>query len=371
MVGSCHTGKHSSCSGLSMKVEFSPDVQPVQQLDQPAVIHTSVPAPVKGMDELAFLFNQEVDTNSRTLGERKIGVRVLPSEQLAHIYDQLGHPAQATLASFSRRIRWQLLQQPNVDKLLELAGGDPARAFVVLKYVAAQADTEVRPAEAALARDAIAKLEVRYKGEIQAGLNIAVALQAASVDPQERQALRTLYYASVVTRQSLATMMHALLGVYGGDRFADGLKVMRKALADDIAAKVSSMPTPLLRTLLLGLQSCGQLSGVLAGCHALLQRLGIDHDAVGLLQRLLGFAGSGISTAEILRFGDDFGGASERQKLLSLNALYPLVQQLPLALWLDSRVREETLRGFLAVMGEMERIARGPARFPDELGPLA
>lgn len=204
----------------------------------------------------------------------------------------------------------------------------------------------------------------------QAGLNIAVALQAASVDPQERQALRTLYYASVVTRQSLATMMHALLGVYGGDRFADGLKVMRKALADDIAAKVSSMPTPLLRTLLLGLQSCGQLSGVLAGCHALLQRLGIDHDAVGLLQRLLGFAGSGISTAEILRFGMILW-ASERQKLLSLNALYPLVQQLPLALWLDSRVREETLRGFLAVMGEMERIARGPARFPDELGPLA
>jgi type III secretion protein W len=260
---------------MSMKVEFSPDVQTVQPLDQPVVSPTSVPVPAKGMDELAYLFNQEVDLNSRTLSERKIGVRVLPMEQLAQFYEQLGHPAQATLASISRRVRWQLLQQPHLDKLLELAGGDPARAFVVLKYVAAQADTEVRPSEAALARDAIAKLEVRFKGQIQAGLNIAVALQAACVDPQERQALRTLYYASVVTRQSLATMMQALLGVYGGERFADGLKVMRKALADDIAASVSSLPTPLLRTLLLGLQSCGQLSAVLAGCHALLQRLGI------------------------------------------------------------------------------------------------
>lgn len=182
-----------------MKVEFSPDVQTVRQLDQPAVSPTSASAPVVGMDELAHLFSQEVDLNSRALSERTIGVRVLPAEQLAHIYDQLGHPAQATLASISRRVRWQLLQQPDVGKLLEIAGGDPARAFVVLKYVAALADTEVRPSEAALARDAIAKLEVRFKGQIQAGLNIAVALQAASVDPQERQALRTLYYASVVS----------------------------------------------------------------------------------------------------------------------------------------------------------------------------
>ncbi|MGH8450511.1 TyeA family type III secretion system gatekeeper subunit [Pseudomonas sp.] len=354
-----------------MKVEFSPDVQTVQPLDQPVVSPTSVPVPAKGMDELAYLFNQEVDLNSRTLSERKIGVRVLPMEQLAQFYEQLGHPAQATLASISRRVRWQLLQQPHLDKLLELAGGDPARAFVVLKYVAAQADTEVRPSEAALARDAIAKLEVRFKGQIQAGLNIAVALQAACVDPQERQALRTLYYASVVTRQSLATMMQALLGVYGGERFADGLKVMRKALADDIAASVSSLPTPLLRTLLLGLQSCGQLSAVLAGCHALLQRLGISHDAVALLQRLLAFAGSGIAAAEILRLGEELLGGANTQQLLVLNALYPLFQQLPLALWLDSRVREETLRNFLAVMGELDRVTRGPARFPGELGALA
>ena len=150
-----------------------------------------------------------------------------------------------------------LLQKPTVEKLLELTGRDPARAFVVLKYVAAHADSEARPAEAALARDAINRLEIRFKGEIQAGLNIASALQTASIDPQERQALRTLYYASVVARQSLATMMQALLGVYGGERFHDGLKIMRKALADDIAALVSSSPTAVLRTLLLGLQSCG------------------------------------------------------------------------------------------------------------------
>jgi type III secretion protein W len=256
----------------------------------------------------------------------------------------------------------QLLQNPTVDKLLEIVGGDPARAFVVLKYVAGQADAEVRPSEAALARNAVTKLEARFKGEIQAGLNIAVALQAASVDPQERQALRSLYYASVVTRQSLATMMQALLGVYGGEQFHVGLKVMRKALADDIAALVSSMPTPLLRTLLLGLRSCGQLSAVWAGCQALIQRLGIGHDAIALLQRLVGYAGTGIAAGEILRLGDDLGGGATARQLVSLNALYPLIQQMPLALWPDSRVRQETLTSFVAVMDELDRIVRGAKR---------
>lgn len=213
-----------------MKVESTPDVQTIQRLDSPVVGHPPAPVPAKGVDELAHLFNQEVDANLRTLNQRNVGVRVPPTEQLAQLYDQLGHPAQATLAAISRRIRLQLLQHPSVDKLLDLADGDPARAFVVLKYVAAQADTEVRPSEAGLARDAIARLEARFKGQIQAGLNIAAALQIVGVDPHERQALRALYYASVVTRQSLATMMQALLGIYGGERFAEGLKVDRKSV---------------------------------------------------------------------------------------------------------------------------------------------
>ncbi|MBN2990747.1 type III secretion system gatekeeper subunit SctW [Pseudomonas cedrina subsp. fulgida] len=354
-----------------MKVESSSEVQTVQPLDQSAAIKTSAAAPANGVDELAHLFNLEVANNSQPLSQRNVSVRVPPIEQMAELYRQLGHPAKKTLAMISLLTREALRQHAGVTQLLKLSEGDPARAFVVLKHVAAQADTEVRPSEAALARDAIAKLEVRFKGEIQAGLNIALALQAASVDPQERQALRMLYYASVVTRQSLATMMQALLGVYGGERFGDGLKVMRKALADDIAAKVSSMPTPLLRSLLLGLQSCGQLSGVLTGCHALIQRLGIHHDAVSLLQRLLSFAGAGITAAEILRLGDELAEGPDTRKLVSLNALYPLIQQLPLAIWLDGRVREETLRNFLAVMGELDRLTRNPARFPGERGVMA
>lgn len=348
-----------------MKVESPNDVHSVQRLDPITVTPASTPAPAK-VDELVQLFSQEVELNSRALAQRSMGIRVPPTEHLAQLYDQLGHPAQASLAAVSRRIRMQLLQHPKVDTLLGLTGGDPALAFVVLKHVAAQADAEVRPSEAALARDAIAKLEIRFKGEIQAGLNIAATLQAASVDPQERQALRALYYASVVTRQSLATMMQALLGVYGSEQFGAGLKVMRKALTDDIAAQVSSVPTALLRTLLLGLQSCGQLSGVLASCQTLIRRLGVEHDPVNLLQRLLGYASSGIAPSEVLRLGEDVAGSTAPRRLVALNALYPLVQQLPVPLWSDSRVRQEALHLFLVVMDELTQIERAPKPFTGE-----
>ncbi|WP_338509795.1 TyeA family type III secretion system gatekeeper subunit [Pseudomonas poae] len=131
------------------------------------------------------------------------------------------------------------------------------------------------------------------------------------------------------------------------------------------------MTTPRLRTLLLALQSCGQLGTVLASCHALIERLGIDHDAVSLLQRLLGYAGSGIDAGEILRLGHDLGHNPSLRQVVLLNALYPLMRDLPLALWPDSRVRQNALDCFIAVMGELERSERKPSRFAGDLGALA
>ena len=352
-----------------MKVESIPDVQTLQSLDRPAPVsmaHAQASVAVPGADDLALLFSQEVAFNSKALSQRTLGARVTPVEQLSQLYDQLGHPAQASLAAITRRVRLQLLQRPGVEKLLELTGNDPARTYVVLRQVTAQAEAEVRKTEAALARDALAKLEVRYQREIQAGLNIAMALHVATDDPQERQAVRALYYATVVLRQSLATMMQSLLGVYGGEQFAAGLNVMRRALADDIAAQASSIPSAKLRTLLIGLQSCGQLGGALSNCAQLIQRLKVEHDAVVLLQRLLGYAGGGIAPAEVQRLAGDLTGASCAGHLTTLNGIYPMLKGLPLALWRDSRGRQEGLHNVLVVMDELTRLEKLPPRPGDD-----
>ncbi|NWE79499.1 type III secretion system gatekeeper subunit SctW [Pseudomonas yamanorum] len=352
-----------------MKLDPNFDVQKSQRSDQP--VPASIDSqPVRqspaasAVDDLAALFSQEVELNSRGLGRRQLGTRVTPVQQLAQLYEQLGHPAQATLATIARNVRVQLLLRPSIDKLLDLTGNDPARTFVVLKQVAAQAQAEARTNEAALASDALARLEIRFKPQIQAGLNIALALQANSDDPNLRQAVRNVYYASVVARQSLASMMQALLGLFGGDEFGHGLKLMRRALADDIAAYSPSLPTAQLRTLLLGLRSCGQLGSVLASCQGLIDRLvalhpGIDRDAVALLQRLLGYVSTGIAPAEIQRLASELGGAALSDQVVSLNTLYPVFGSLPLALWRDSKGRQEALLGFMVVMDEYALSERG------------
>ncbi|WP_010177053.1 type III secretion system gatekeeper subunit SctW [Pseudomonas sp. PAMC 25886] len=352
-----------------MKLDPNIDVQKSQRPDQP--VPASIDSqPVRqapaasGVDDLAALFSQEVELNSKGLSRRQLGTRVTPVEQLTQLYEQLGHPAQTTLATIARNVRVQLLLKPSVDKLLDLTGNDPARTFVVLKQVAAQALAQARTNEAALANDALARLEIRFKPQIQAGLNIALALQASSDDPNLRQAVRHVYYASVVARQSLAGMMNALLGLFGGNEFGHGLKLMRRALADDIAAHSPSLPTAQLRTLLMGLRSCGQLGSVLSSCHGLIDRLaavhpGIDRDAVALLQRLLGYVSTGIASAEIQRLASELGGGALSDQLVSLNALYPVFGSLPLALWRDSKGRQEALHAFMVAMDEYALSERG------------
>jgi len=352
-----------------MKVDPPIDVQKPQSLDQSALarVDNRPPSPASATplgDDLGSLFSQEVELNSRALGRRQVGLRVTPVEQLAQLYEQLGHPAQATLATIARTVRVQLLVNPSIDKFLEITGNDPARAYVVLQQVAAKADAEVRGNEAKLAREALVKLELRFKPQIQAGLNTALALQASSDDPELRQAVRGVYYASVVTRQSLATMLQALLGLFGGEDLGRGLKLMRRALADDIAALTPSITSTKLLTLLVGLRGCDQLGGTLSNCRSLLERLALTYpelsrDAVALLQRLLGYSNTGIAAAEIQRLASELGGADALNQLISLNSVYPVLKSLPLAVWRDNKGREELLNSFLLVMDEYARTERG------------
>ncbi|WP_338509794.1 hypothetical protein [Pseudomonas poae] len=161
-----------------MKVEFPKDVSSARHLDQSATAAVSAPAPAK-VDELAQIFDREVLAGNAAM--RATAIRIPPSEQLTQLYDQLGYPAQESLAAISRRFRHQLQHNVSVDKWVELAEGDPARAFVVLKHLEVQLDSEARPSEAAKARDAIALLSVGFKGEIQAGLAFAGTLLESGV----------------------------------------------------------------------------------------------------------------------------------------------------------------------------------------------
>ncbi|NVZ49899.1 type III secretion system gatekeeper subunit SctW [Pseudomonas sp. B6002] len=342
-----------------MKIESSNDVQPIQHLDQPGLRDAHAPSAPAGGNESIPIFGQALADTARELSRRSNGVQIPAVQHIAQLYDQLGHPANASLTSVSRRIWAELLkQQLSVGKLIDLTDGDPARAFVVLKHVIEQADAQVHTAETKMARTILADLEKGFKGEIQAGLNIAVALLAATDDPKERQAMRELYYNSVVNRQSLTVMLHALLDAYGGERFLNGLNVMRGALADDMAARASSISPAALRSLLKGLGSCSQLGGVFSSCQALVQRLNDEFDPVTLLKRLLACTSTGLGGNEIPDLLSELRCEQPSQRLMVLNSLYPAFRQLPLAVWPDEGVRKDSVKLLLIVMDQLTQSER-------------
>ena len=323
-------------------------------------------------EEVGMLFSQKVESSSKELSQRKLRTldtqvqRIQGIEQLNELYEQLGHPGQLSLEQLARQVRQELLSKPDVEGLLTLTGGDPARTHVVLQHVTDQAQAQGRETEAALARDFQEQVQARYHPQIQAGVNIALALKTADGDAALRQAVRVLYYASVVVKQSLVSITQALLGLFGEEEISVGLSMMRRALADDLAAYRPSVPTIKLRALLLGLHSCSQLGSALSDCRFFLERLPtrerqVELSAVALLQRLLGYASTDIDADEVQGLSQQLGGDRLSSQLVSLNQVYPLIQRLPPALWSDQEKREATLHLFLSLMGEHTQ-AEGIAR---------
>ncbi|WP_323165846.1 type III secretion system gatekeeper subunit SctW [Pseudomonas bubulae] len=314
-------------------------------------------------EEVGMLFSQKAESSSKALAQRALRTvdnrvqKVEGIQQLNELYEQLGHPAQLSLGLLTRHVRLALASDSGVEALLALTGDDPARTSVVLQYMVAQARAQGREGDIERVQKVQAQLHTRYDRQIQAGLNIALALAAAEGDAALRQAVRTLYYSSVVRKQSLPSIIQALLALFDEERINDGLRVMARALADDIAAHRPSVPSIRLRTLLSGLQGCTQLSSLLHSCRWFIERLSsrerqAELSPVSLLQRLLGYAGTGIDSDEVQSLSRELGGENLSSQLVLLNQVYPLIQRLPLAVWSDPASRQDALQSFLSLMGE-------------------
>lgn len=359
-----------------MKVEAPTNMRIAVNLAQAASALGGVGKPVEAhqavqsnsLEEVGMTFSHHVERNTKALSQRRIRsaraevgrARVETRKQLEEWYDQLGHPGKQSLSAMAAQAGTLLYGEPVLEDVVQATGGDPARTDLILQEVLREAQAQGRQVEAKRARDYLALLREQYGAQIQAGMNIAEALRAAGGDPQLRQAVRRLYYDTVVLKQSLPTMMQALLGLFGDAAFVSGLDMMRRALADDIAAQTPSSPTAKLRVLLIGLAASTQLGSVLHSCRQLLEQLAgscptSQLTAVLLLQRLLGVAASGLPAAEVRRIARELGGEEERDQLVSLNGFYSMLKRLPLALWRDGKSRQSALKNVLVLLDERSR----------------
>ncbi|WP_323169450.1 type III secretion system gatekeeper subunit SctW [Pantoea agglomerans] len=310
------------------------------------------------MEEVSMTFAEHVERKSKGLNQRKVVAQpcsramqhIERIEKLDELMKLLEHPQHAQLETLNQKMQ-TLLQRspsPHLDELLEAAGHDPVRCDVVLRHTLVQAQ---RAQNTELASSAVQSLEMLHKekgAEVSAGLNTASAIASFSTDPTQKQAMRQLYYQTIVHLQSGNAMLDALLNSFGSVHFNQGLRTLQRALSDDLAARSSSIPRRALQKILASLQDAGNISQTLTASNILLKRLSgklpdIKFSPIELTRRLLNLSGNGAYLRDLQNLACDVAGQHPHHQLLFLNGLVPLVYHLPLGLWRDDKSKNRQM----------------------------
>ncbi|GAB7258363.1 type III secretion system gatekeeper subunit SctW [Dickeya ananatis] len=319
------------------------------------------------MEEVTASFGEQVERKSKALSRRQISQpqsRMLANieriEKLTELFQLLENPKHPTLDQQIRQMQ-ALLQQsapPTVDAILQAAGGDAARSDIVLRHVLSQAQQQQDAALTQAASQSLTQLQQEKGPEVRAGLNTAAVISLFSTDPNQKQALRELYYQRIVHQQSPTALLDALLERFDAQHFAAGLRTLQRALAADIASLAPSISKTALSRMLSNLNDSRQLSHTLSASQSLLARLAsrmpeCTLNAVELTRRLIGLSGNGAYARDLHNLGREVAGQDRQRQLLFFNGLLPLVNDLPHPLWRDAKNRLTALQLIRGLIGDV------------------
>lgn len=319
------------------------------------------------MEEVTASFGEQVERKSKALNRRQISQpqsRMLANieriEKLTDLFQLLENPKHPTLDQQIRQMQALLGQSspPSVDAILHAAGGDAARSDIVLRHVLSQAQQQQDAALTQAASQSLTQLQQEKGPEVRAGLNTAAAISLFSTDPNQKQALRELYYQRIVHQQSPAALLDALLERFDAQHFAAGLRTLQRALAADIASLAPSISKTALSRMLSNLNDSRQLSHTLSASQSLLARLASQMpectlSAVELTRRLIGLSGNGAYARDLHNLGREVAGQDMQRQLLFFNGLLPLVNDLPHPLWRDAKNRLTALQLIRGLIGDI------------------
>ncbi len=320
------------------------------------------------MEEVAMAFSASVERNSKALNQREVaGKKPLRNvervEKLAELYRLLDQPSLLNLGKQAQQMQSLLQQQPSLEDLLDLTDKDPTRASLVLQQVQRQAQAHGNQADSQIAEQYLGTLHEEYGEQIRAGLNTASAIAEFSADPGQKQAMRHLYYQAVVNQQSVGGILDALLERFEEKNFGRGLRSLQRALADDIGALAPSLTPSALRGLLGKLNASSQLSHTLQSSREVLERMTTDTSTPGLspvqlTRNLLRLSANGVFMRDFQNLSHEAVGKDPLRQAPFLNALHPVVQELPMPLWKDAKTRQSALGLMRTLMDEQARTER-------------
>lgn len=283
--------------------------------------------------------------------------------KLGEMYQLLMGAHDKGLDDAARSLRKQLQMQKTATlaQVMEFAGGDAAKAHVMLQAAKKQAQGEGATGEHVTLTQQLKLLRRHYGTRARAGLNSAKAFARTGVDSNRRKAMRYIYGAAVSGQQNITGLIDALLSEQEAlGEFDSKLRDMRIAIADDLSSLTPSTSHQQLRTLMHGLNTARHVTTLLRNCEHLLGRmrnknLGLEIDPPSFLKHLLTLSGKGMSLNETLQLTQHIGGQKLKHQLAFLNGLRPMLQQLPILLWRDIKSRQTALGNLLILMAELTR----------------
>ncbi|MEI7253251.1 type III secretion system gatekeeper subunit SctW, partial [Pectobacterium versatile] len=251
------------------------------------------------------------------------------------------------------------------EAVLEAAGNDPARGDILLRHI--QQQSPQQPELTAAAESALQQLHQEKGPEVRAGLNTATAIALFSTQPEQKQAMRELYYQKIVHQQSASALLDSLLERFDAATFSIGLRTLQRALAADIASLTPSIPKAVLSKMLSNLNDSRHLSHTLSSSQTLLTRLAnkvpaFTLGAVELTRRLIGLSANGAYARDLHNLGREVAGTQVQHQAMFFSALLPLVSDLPHPLWRDSKNRQTAIQLIRGMIGDIAQYEKQQAK---------
>jgi type III secretion protein W len=333
----------------------------------PMPVRSNAPAPGGTSPQQVSRFASALVQQSKTLSQRDLiaSTNALQSRavKLGEMYQLLMGTQDKGLDDAARSLRKQLQNQKSASlaQVLDFAGGDAAKAHVMLQAAKKQAQADGASGEQVVLTQQLKLLRRQYGKNARAGLNSAKAFARPNIDGKRRGNLRNLYGVAVSGQQNITGLIDALLSEQEHlGEFELNLRDMRSAIADDLSAITPSTSQKQLRTLMHGLNTARHVSTLLRGCEHLLGRMrnknpDLQVDPPSFLKHLLALSGKGMSLNETLQLTQHIGGKQLKHQLAFLNGLRPMLQQLPILLWHDMKSRQNALGNLLILMAELTR----------------
>ncbi|WP_210483790.1 HrpJ domain-containing protein [Pantoea ananatis] len=278
----------------------------------------------------------------------------------------------------------------NLEEVISVTGGDPARAHVLLGIIQRNSDIAGNHATARHISEVMDHLENEKGIEVRFGHNSAKALADISTNANEKQRFRRVFYdilrsvsksTDLETTQNILSkkLVKEILELFGRDRFVAGLRIGIRALGDDIAALSPSISLKSLHILHAALSQLSRLTSLQNDSESTLLAIqrkwklktnaipdfsekytspDFNLDGIDLMFTLVAMIDGGTYSRDVIKAVNDYSGNYPSFQLDFSNRLLSLIHNVPLVLWGDQKKRYDTfnlIREFIGQLSDIER----------------